>query len=388
MKTLEEIAWCHELLVVVEGQSTCFASISYCMFILVRVWLPAFYLQTGSDNIAWKAGTPWMSFDPGVNLVELTFLTLPDTIQIQHPVTACPTSELCSLLLVSWPTELADLDDGSNNELSVYRHRRRLKKYGIDQKALATPHHFTIHSPQIYSHWGFGLCHVIKTYVYFMYYSEDTSTVKFLVAAICGYLVVVLVNLLVVSIVQCRANATSFFAHKIYYLCRPQVKWLVTAPIISSSDMVAIATISTGSLRFIDDTINVTQIRFSIVIPLAATLILSESLITVSLCILLRDSGSRSAFSGTKRLLNTLIIYAINRGLLTLLVTIVELTMSIDHRDTLAMGLDFIIGKSSLNTRQYLQSRVLGSGPNERINAVHLVKLPKLSEEREHHVHA
>ncbi|KAI6158134.1 hypothetical protein BKA82DRAFT_996528 [Pisolithus tinctorius] len=69
--------------------------------------------------------------------------------------------------------------------------------------------------------------------------------------------------------------------------------------------------------------------------------------------------------------------------------------MSIDHRDTLAMGLDFIIGKlytnsllASLNTRQYLQSRVLGSGPNERINVVHLVKLPKLSEEREHHVHA
>ncbi|KAI6006492.1 hypothetical protein F5J12DRAFT_95389 [Pisolithus orientalis] len=111
-----------------------------------------------------------------------------------------------------------------------------------------------------------------QSYVYYTHCSEDASTIKFLAAAIwildtihasfmCHmlyyYLVKlthlllvtdmlnyctltsleyivwslpasVLVNLLLITVVQ------SFFAHKIYYLCRLQVKWLVTAPIILS----------------------------------------------------------------------------------------------------------------------------------------------------------
>ncbi|KAI6095106.1 hypothetical protein EDD16DRAFT_1680974, partial [Pisolithus croceorrhizus] len=49
-----------------------------------------------------------------------------------------------------------------------------------------------------------------------------------------------------------------------------------------------------------------------------ATVALAEVLIMVSLCVLLHDSGSSSAFPRTNRLLNTLIIYAVNRCLLTL----------------------------------------------------------------------
>ncbi|KAI6104626.1 hypothetical protein EV401DRAFT_662968 [Pisolithus croceorrhizus] len=92
-----------------------------------------------------------------------------------------------------------------------------------------------------------------------MHFSGDTSTIKFFVGAIwildtlhaafmCHtlyyYLITnygvptsleydvwsfpasLLVNLFVAIAVQC------FFAHKIYYLCRPRVKWLITAPII------------------------------------------------------------------------------------------------------------------------------------------------------------
>ncbi|KAI6158163.1 hypothetical protein BKA82DRAFT_996579 [Pisolithus tinctorius] len=101
----------------------------------------------------------------------------------------------------------------------------------------------------------------LQTYSYFMHY-EDGLTMKYLVTVIrildtlhasfvCHilyyYLIInygvptslefiswslpasVLVNVFVVSAVQC------FFAHQIYSLCRPQVRCLVTAPIVSSS---------------------------------------------------------------------------------------------------------------------------------------------------------
>ncbi|KAI6107465.1 hypothetical protein EDD16DRAFT_107268 [Pisolithus croceorrhizus] len=115
------------------------------------------------------------------------------------------------------------------------------------------------------SHRWFGIHFVIwhnnspGIYLYFMHYSEDGLTTKVLVSAIwildtlhlsfvCHilyyYLITnygvptslnyivwslpasVLVNVLVVSMVQC------FFAHQIYHLCRSGVKWLVTGPII------------------------------------------------------------------------------------------------------------------------------------------------------------
>ncbi|KAI6122077.1 hypothetical protein F5141DRAFT_558353 [Pisolithus sp. B1] len=137
----------------------------------------------------------------------------------------------------------------------------------------------------MYPHRGFDLCYVVwhndtpGTYVYYMAYcSKDASTVKFLVAATCildtlhvsfmchmlyHYLVKTkvsalcscrvqslqvtnygvptsldyivwsfpasaLVNLLVIVVVQ------FFFAHKIYCLCRREVRWLVTVPIVST----------------------------------------------------------------------------------------------------------------------------------------------------------
>ncbi|KAI6101529.1 hypothetical protein EV401DRAFT_2026718 [Pisolithus croceorrhizus] len=60
------------------------------------------------------------------------------------------------------------------------------------------------------------------------------------------------------------------------------------------------------------------QTRFYTATPAVCTLLLSEVLNTGSLCVLLYDKSSRSAVPRTKRLLNTLIIYAINRCLLTL----------------------------------------------------------------------
>ncbi|KAG6329470.1 hypothetical protein ID866_9618, partial [Astraeus odoratus] len=56
---------------------------------------------------------------------------------------------------------------------------------------------------------------------------------------------------------------------------------------------------------------------FYAVTPFGAALVISDTLITISLCVLLRERGSRTVFPKTKRLVDTLVIYAINRCLLT-----------------------------------------------------------------------
>lgn len=129
------------------------------------------------------------------------------------------------------------------------------------------------------------------------------------------------------------------------------------------------------------------QIRNYVLIPSWTVLLPAEVLITVSLCILLYG-GSCSATPRTRRLLNTLIIYAVNRCLLTLLVEIAELVMTILHQDAWAMGFAFIIGKlytnsvlASLNTREYLRSLGSSSGtvPDLRMSTIRVANLPKPS---------
>ncbi|KAI6104235.1 hypothetical protein F5141DRAFT_1128076 [Pisolithus sp. B1] len=124
------------------------------------------------------------------------------------------------------------------------------------------------------------------------------------------------------------------------------------------------------------------RIRSYALIPCAAAIVLGEVLITLSLCILLYDNGSHSAFPRTKHILNTLVIYAVNRCLLTLII--------VDNQDAWAVGLDFNIGKlyansllASLNTRQYLRAQASDPKPDLAINAVHFRNSPKLSEDEE-----
>ncbi|KAI6021870.1 hypothetical protein BKA83DRAFT_4289004 [Pisolithus microcarpus] len=265
-----------------------------------------------------------------------------------------------------------------------------------------------------------GLVSAMCTYMYFMHYAEDASTTKFLVIAIwildtlhisliCHALYYYLITnydvptgleyivwsfpnhfsaeltvLQLLMIVAAQLQVTifcGFFAYKIYYLCRPQVKWLVTAPIILF--VLTHFDILMSLYRFTNDEFSsLPTIRFYALIPCAAAIVLAEVLITLSLCILLYDSGSHSVFPRTKYLLNMLIIYAVNRCLLTLLL--------IDNQDAWAMGVDFNIGKlyansllASLNTRQYLRAQVSGPEPDRAINDVHFGNSPKPSGDEE-----
>ncbi|KAI6107461.1 hypothetical protein EDD16DRAFT_1523268 [Pisolithus croceorrhizus] len=170
-------------------------------------------------------------------------------------------------------------------------------------------------------------------------------------------------------------------------VCRREVRWMVTVPIESPSDRVVTDTVGTSSLRLANNEFStVTQFRSSTELPCGVTGVLSEVLITVSLCVLFYDGGSGSASPRTKRLLNTLIVYAVNRCWLTLLVGVAELVGTINKQASWAIGMNFIVGKlfansllASLNTRQYLRSLATSTAPNSHFGAMHFANSPKLS---------
>ncbi|KAI6127186.1 hypothetical protein F5141DRAFT_1086260 [Pisolithus sp. B1] len=65
----------------------------------------------------------------------------------------------------------------------------------------------------------------------------------------------------------------------------------------------------------------------------------------MSLCVLLHESGSHSAVPRTKRLLNSLIIYAVNRCLLTLPVVTAVAVLDATNMVLWAATFEFIVGK-------------------------------------------
>ncbi|KAL4073584.1 hypothetical protein J3A83DRAFT_4370859 [Scleroderma citrinum] len=129
------------------------------------------------------------------------------------------------------------------------------------------------------------------------------------------------------------------------------------------------------------------QLTLYAVTPFGAALVISDLLITIALCVLLREQGSRTVFPKTKRLVNTLVIYAINRCLLTSLVAIAEVVMwSVDNNSSWYMAIDFTIGKlyansllASLNTRNYLRGNGSNEGTEANINTIRLSNLPDSS---------
>ncbi|KAH7882570.1 hypothetical protein F5I97DRAFT_1931115 [Phlebopus sp. FC_14] len=127
------------------------------------------------------------------------------------------------------------------------------------------------------------------------------------------------------------------------------------------------------------------QIALYAATPFAIAAVLSDLCIAGALCVLLY--GNRSPFERTNRLVNTLIVYAINRCLLTSVVAIVEvIVFAVSPHSLWFLAIDFVIGKlyansflASLNTRSALRDRSLHSRDptvsSMRINTIHLTDL-------------
>ncbi|KAI6006975.1 hypothetical protein EDD15DRAFT_2190625 [Pisolithus albus] len=188
----------------------------------------------------------------------------------------------------------------------------------------------------------------VQTYVYYMHYSEDASAVKFLVGAVWSFPASLLVNVLF--------NLTGAIRDidDIQFVLVGRSGWWL---------------LQSGSLWVWHGLVNkeasvMKQIRW-----------LSDYLLKVTSVRV--DNSPLTTLASTKRILATLVVYAINRCILVLLVALAEFATTIELQ-------------TSLNTRQYLRSQdsTAARGSNEGIHVVHFQNMSeglKRSKEEEGH---
>jgi len=179
------------------------------------------------------------------------------------------------------------------------------------------------------------------------------------------------VNTLISCIVQ------GFFVVRIYRLCNIRVRWFVTS-IIGIVVIVHFAFgIETVVFMFIKKRfVKLSEISLKAATPFAIFAVLSDVLIAGSLCYLLY--GSRTGFKRTDTIVTTLIVYAINRCLLTSVVAVIEVIVFCTLPHTLwFVGIDFVIGKlyansllATLNSREAIRAANATT-----FNSVHLTDM-------------
>ncbi|KAF8963314.1 hypothetical protein BDZ97DRAFT_1919975 [Flammula alnicola] len=246
----------------------------------------------------------------------------------------------------------------------------------------------------------------LQTYLFYVYYPKDSRKTKTLVAliwildtlhaafmsfTIYHYLVAnyfnpaalaighwslfltVALNTVIACTVQC------FFTIRIAQLCHPKLRWWVTS---------IIGAMVLAHFAFGAETVIFMQVQLLLcwslslkykpsqlfaATPFAVFAVLSDVMIAGALCYLL--SGSRTGFRQTDTLVSTLIIYAINRCLLTSVVAVVEVIVFATMPHALwYVAIDFFIGKLYANSLlATLNSRVaLRTANTPTFNSIHL----------------
>ncbi|EMD38581.1 hypothetical protein CERSUDRAFT_113765 [Gelatoporia subvermispora B] len=177
----------------------------------------------------------------------------------------------------------------------------------------------------------------------------------------------VLINTLIACIVQ------TFFTQRVYQLTPQPWKYPVTG-LIGATVLAHFALGLETTVKFfqIQDFSRLSEISFSAALPFAIMAVLSDVAVAAALCILLHNS--RTVYHSTNHILYKLMVFAINRCVLTSLVAIVELVVFLKLQHTLwFLAIDFIIGKlyansllATLNTRRIISGKGLeesrGSG--------------------------
>lgn len=192
----------------------------------------------------------------------------------------------------------------------------------------------------------------------------------------------VVVNVVIACIVQ------TFFATQIFLLAPSKVKWWLTSII----GICIIAHLSFGievtTLVFVKkEFVKLTQgtLFASAVAPFAIFTVLSDFLIAGSLCVLLHKRRTR--YRKTNTIITTLMIYAINRCLLTSVVAIIEMIVYKAIPDSLwYMGVDFVAGKlyvnsflATLNSRQSIRAEDTSSTDNIVVSNISFGKRTSLT---------
>ncbi|KDQ57197.1 hypothetical protein JAAARDRAFT_207512 [Jaapia argillacea MUCL 33604] len=231
----------------------------------------------------------------------------------------------------------------------------------------------------------------LQTYFYFLRFPKDERSLKVLVSivwvldtihiifvchAMYYYLITnynnppglvdgtwslytsVALNVLIAFIVQC------FFTKRIYILSSLRVRWWLTSvTALSVLGHFALGMETVVELFLKKELSRLSEITLNSALPFALLAVLSDILVAGALCGLLWNN--RSDFKDTNSLVNNLIIWAINRCLLTSFVAIAEvIAFAIRPMDFWFLAIDFVIGKlyansllATLNTRASVRAK-------------------------------
>jgi len=165
----------------------------------------------------------------------------------------------------------------------------------------------------------------------------------------------VIANIVIASVVQ------GFFTLRIFQLCSQRIRWWVAGFII----ILIIAHVGFGleTVAFFfmkQEFSKLSDITLVAAMPFAIFAVLTDIVIAIALCILLNEN--RTSFSRTNAIISTLMVYAINRCLLTSVVAIVEIIVFAAAPKSLwFLAIDFCIGKlwansllATLNSRNFV----------------------------------
>ncbi|THH07056.1 hypothetical protein EW145_g3639 [Phellinidium pouzarii] len=164
------------------------------------------------------------------------------------------------------------------------------------------------------------------------------------------------VNVSIAFVVQC------FFIHKIHGLSGRN--WYLTGPLSIVVLLHLAFGFETMAEFFIKKRLNsLAQLTYIAALPFAVAAVLSDIAIVVALCLLLQHN--KTSFRSTNVLLNYLIVYAINRCLLTSIVAISEVVVFATIPNSFwYLAIDFVVGKcyansllATLNSRSALRGK-------------------------------
>ncbi|KAL4065208.1 hypothetical protein J3A83DRAFT_425109 [Scleroderma citrinum] len=227
------------------------------------------------------------------------------------------------------------------------------------------------------------MCHALYYYLISNYSNELA-----LANGVWSLYASVAVNLCIACLVQV------FFTIKIFYLCRRRLKWLMTVPIMITILAHLGFGIDTMASLFTKTFSSLSQFMLNAAI-LGAFVVISDVLVTIALCVLLRNYSSHIKFPRTKRLVDTLITYAIERCLLTSLVVIADVIVGlIDINSWWYVAIDFTAGRlytnsllASLNTRNHLHNHESGEAAELNVDTIQFANLPNSSRTSEFGTH-
>jgi hypothetical protein len=176
------------------------------------------------------------------------------------------------------------------------------------------------------------------------------------------------VNGVVACVVQ------SFFIIRIFRLCNAKIRWWVASGLGILVLCHFAFGIETVAFLFIKKELSrIPEVKLFAATPFALFAVLSDILIAGFLCVLLH--GSRTGFKRTDTIVTTLIIYAINRCLLTAVVAILEvIVFSLMPHSLWFVAIDFVIGKLYANSLlATLNSRAaVRAATTDMVNSIHV----------------